>query len=87
MADGYENLRRCMFSTEIELKHFRQLIVNMVLATDIFDKELSALRKARWQKAFHQDETFKFIAPSDDNRKATIVIEHIIQVIPSAEIS
>ena len=81
MADGYENLRRCMFSTEIELKHFRQLIVNMVLATDIFDKELSALRKARWQKAFHEDETFKFIAPSDDNRKATIVIEHIIQVI------
>ena len=80
MTDGYVNLRHCMFPTEIELKHFRQLIVNMVVATDIFDRELSALRKARWQKAFHPDDSIKFLEESDENRKATIVIEHIIQV-------
>jgi hypothetical protein len=80
MDPCYNNLRECMFPTQVELKHFRQLVVNSVLATDIFDKELSALRKARWQKAFHPD---KSSAPDSEkeafNRKATIVIEHIIQ--------
>ena len=33
MEDGFENLRRCMFLTAAELKHFRQLIVNCVMAT------------------------------------------------------
>ena len=46
------------------------------MATDIFDKELSALRKARWEKAFGMDESF---SPAGTNRKATIVIEHLIQ--------
>ena len=48
------------------------------MATDIADKELQALRKARWVKAFddnHVDDT-----PEEGvNRKATIVIEHLIQ--------
>jgi len=63
------------------------LIVNVVLATDIVDKELKTLRNARWDKAFHQnDQTKGQVVQSgspynDDatNRKATIVIEHIIQ--------
>lgn len=77
----YENLRRCMFPTSQELRHFRQLIVNCVIATDIFDKELSALRKARWQKCFHPEEVPHLPLDLADafNRKATIVIEHIIQ--------
>jgi class 3 adenylate cyclase len=82
MEPDYENLRGAMFPTKFEMQHFRQLIVNSVLATDIFDKELSALRKARWQKAFHADELVVPIKESADdafNRKATIVIEHIIQ--------
>jgi hypothetical protein len=81
MEPRYENLRQCMFPTKYEFNHFRQLIVNMVLATDIFDKELSALRKARWQKAFHpEDDVIKGMdSESPVHRKATIVIEHIIQ--------
>jgi class 3 adenylate cyclase len=82
MEDSYENLRRCMFPSVAELKHFRQLIVNSVMATDIFDKELSALRKARWQKCFHPEEAMFHAEESKEdafNRKATIVIEHIIQ--------
>jgi hypothetical protein len=55
----------------------------VVLATDIFDKELNDLRKERWNKAFStmpEDNT----APDDKNNqdpllRATIVIEHIIQ--------
>lgn len=81
LEEDFKNLRRCMFPTHTEFKHFRQLIVNTIMATDIFDKELGALRRARWQKCFHPEE---FPFPDDDkldffNRKATIVIEHIIQ--------
>ena len=51
------------------------VLVNVVLATDIFDKELNDLRKTRWARAFsgtQQDEL-------QNDLKATIVIEHIIQ--------
>jgi hypothetical protein len=30
----------------------RQVMVNIVLATDIWDKDLGALRKERWNKTF-----------------------------------
>jgi hypothetical protein len=52
---------------------FSQLLVNEVLSTDISDKELKALRNARWDKAFKE-------LDADRNRRATIVIEHLIQV-------
>jgi hypothetical protein len=56
-------------------------MVNTVLATDIFDKELQALRKNRWDTAFHRniDEQTDSTPEDDVNRKATIVIEHLIQ--------
>jgi hypothetical protein len=53
--------------------YFSQLLVNEVLSTDITDKELKALRNARWDKAFKE-------LDEDRNRRATIVIEHLIQV-------
>ena len=58
-----------------------QIIVNIVLATDIMDKELGALRKARWEKAFSgdSDSSSSSDAATDVNRKATIVLEHLIQ--------
>jgi hypothetical protein len=37
MSDNYTALRACMFAREDDLKRFRQVIVNVVLATDIFD--------------------------------------------------
>jgi hypothetical protein len=52
---------------------FSQLLVNEVLSTDITDKDLKALRNARWDKAFKE-------LDADRNRRATIVIEHLIQV-------
>lgn len=79
MEDSFVNLRAAVYSDEDELRRFRQLMVNSVLATDIMDKGLGAARKARWNKAF-SDETS--ISESPDvvtNRKATIVIEHLIQ--------
>eukprot|EP00980_Cylindrotheca_fusiformis_P002340 scaffold543_cov119-Cylindrotheca_fusiformis.AAC.7 len=52
LSDEYAALRACICETEDELRRFRQLVVNTVLATDIVDKELQALRKTRWATAF-----------------------------------
>lgn len=86
MEDRHEALRRAIYSTEAEFLHFRQLMVNMVLATDIMDKDLGALRKERWNKAFSKDEKPKRVFSTassqheeDVNRKATIVLEYLIQ--------
>ena len=78
LSPKYDKLREAIFGSISELCRFRQLLVNSVIATDIFDKEQGTLRKNRWNKAF--DKT----TPNDGsgavvNRKATIVIEHMIQ--------
>jgi class 3 adenylate cyclase len=80
MSDKFLDLRRCIYQEPTELERFRQLVANSVLATDIFDKELQAVRKNRWNKAFRQLGQQTDDNPSDEvNRKATIVIEHLIQ--------
>jgi hypothetical protein len=76
----YNDLRATIFTNECERRRLRQLVVNSVLATDIVDKDLKALRNARWEKAFHPQESLQNVNPHDAvNRKATIVIEHLIQ--------
>ena len=80
MDPRFRTLRETIYSNDAERRRFRQLVVNSVMATDIVDKELKALRNARWERAFRE-------TPGDDaedyetniNRKATIVIEHLIQ--------
>lgn len=84
MRDEFRDLRCCICADDAELMHFRQLVVQMVLATDIMDKEIGLLRKERWLKAFpaegDQEEPSKSFDPIETrNRKATIVIEHLIQ--------
>jgi hypothetical protein len=78
MDPSFAVLRRCIYGDETEMKRFRQLLVNSVMATDIFDKELGLLRKKRWDKAF-QEGPEGGSREEDTNRKATIVIEHLIQ--------
>eukprot|EP00980_Cylindrotheca_fusiformis_P002324 scaffold541_cov138-Cylindrotheca_fusiformis.AAC.7 len=78
MGKEYEALRACIYHTEDDLRRFRQLVVNTVMATDIVDKELQALRKARWETAFAPNPVHDVSLTSDDC-KATIVIEHLIQ--------
>eukprot|EP00980_Cylindrotheca_fusiformis_P020734 scaffold7744_cov90-Cylindrotheca_fusiformis.AAC.5 len=77
MSDEYSALRACIYQTEADLRRFRQLVVNTVMATDIVDKELQALRKNRWDAAFSNASSQS--AENHDDRKATIVIEHLIQ--------
>jgi 3'5'-cyclic nucleotide phosphodiesterase len=77
MDSKYENLRYTIYTTEAEFRRFRSLIVNAVMATDIMDKDLKKLRNDRWEVAFdvQKDQVSREAA----NRKATIVIEHLIQ--------
>ncbi|KAL7556385.1 hypothetical protein ACA910_014127 [Epithemia clementina (nom. ined.)] len=80
MRDDFKALRNCIYTDKNELTRFRQTVINVVLATDIFDKELNELRKQRWNNAFAE----KAAPPQetkqcDTNVKATIVIEHLIQ--------
>ncbi|KAL3914433.1 MAG: hypothetical protein SGILL_006104, partial [Bacillariaceae sp.] len=83
MEPSYLNLRKAIYVNEPEFHRFRQLVVNGVMATDIVDKDLKTLRNKRWETAF--DPTLEGsrhemqFSKSTVNRKATIVIEHLIQ--------
>jgi hypothetical protein len=77
MNPDYSALRDCIYANQSEFRRFRQLVVNVVVATDLFDKDLGSLRKDRWAKAFS---TTPSNNPSEEaNRKATIVVEYLIQ--------
>lgn len=83
MEPGHANLRRLLFPTQSDQNRFRQLVVNAVMATDIVDQEMLNLRNNRWDKAFSMDSSQGQAMEQNErdriNRKATIVIEHIIQ--------
>lgn len=80
MEPTFKDLRDCIYTSQEELERFRQLVVNSVMATDIVDKELNQLRKNRWEKAFSSNVVQSADEQREDvNRKATIVIEHLIQ--------
>jgi hypothetical protein len=78
MDPAFSKPRECLYTTTDELCRLRQIIANAVLATDIFDKELGILRKKRWAAAFSEGPSSESEA-DQIHRKATIVIEHLIQ--------
>jgi 3'5'-cyclic nucleotide phosphodiesterase len=80
MEPAYTEFRDALCSGSNGIKRFRQLVVNAIMATDIMDSELKQLRDGRWKKAFCEEAAS--LDPSEReqvNRKATVVIEHIIQ--------
>ena len=82
MTEQYRPLVTILCRDESELCRLRQLVVNSVMATDILDPDLKKLRNARWEKAFNISSTKDSQDSSTRegiNRKATIVIEHLIQ--------
>lgn len=88
MEDRFRELQQLIFINGDEMVRFKQLLVNTVLATDIADKERSAIGKARWQKAFHPSTSSNDLDQStnsllDDvnlrSLKATLVFEQIMQ--------
>lgn len=80
MDSRFDAFRRTIYADQFELKRFRQLMANTVLATDIMDKELQLQRRNRWNCAFSVAESQNLGSARENvNRKATIVIEHLIQ--------
>jgi class 3 adenylate cyclase len=85
MDDSFVDLRRALYTTTDEFLLLRKLVTKSVVATDIMDKQLGACRKARWAKAFEiKNEDTDVITgdeyqKDDHDRKATIVLEHVIQ--------
>ena len=76
MEPTFLELRRCIYADATELKRFRQVMVNSVLSTDIFDAEPQNLRMKRWDKTLGRSvDTTR----EDVNRKATIVLEYLTQ--------
>jgi hypothetical protein len=83
MDPRFERLRKCIYQTNVERKRFRQLTINSVMATDIADREVNEARQNKWDRAFRRkltDGATTLQIQEDMNRKATAVIEHIIQV-------
>jgi hypothetical protein len=80
MTDQFSALRATICADQTELLRFRQLVVNSVMATDVMDKDLKNSRNGRWDKAFDlSDVENNDTSREAVNRKATIVIEHLIQ--------
>lgn len=73
LRNDFSHIRALMFTNEAELRHFRQLLVNTLMGTDIFDEQLRLKRQARWSQVFGGEFS------EDADRRATIVIEHLIQ--------
>jgi 3'5'-cyclic nucleotide phosphodiesterase len=48
----FAQLRECLFASHAEQEQFRSVVVNAVLATDLFDQELNARREMQWEKHF-----------------------------------
>uniref|UniRef100_A0A7S3L1G7 Phosphodiesterase n=1 Tax=Amphora coffeiformis TaxID=265554 RepID=A0A7S3L1G7_9STRA len=79
--EAFVDLQKAIYQSPEEKQRFRQLVVNSVMATDIVDKELKTLRNGRWNKAFQSSSSSPQKESTKDavDRKATIVIEHLIQ--------
>jgi hypothetical protein len=83
MQPEFQDLRNCICGSNDneEVDHFSNILLNAVLATDVFDKSLKADRDARWAHVFGNNDG------SDGEKdvkvlnklKADIVLEHLIQ--------
>jgi hypothetical protein len=79
MNDSYSDLRRAIYCNKEELTRFRQIVVATVMATDIADAELKDQRNARWENVFNGRDSDCSSEKEAADRKAIIVIEHMIQ--------
>lgn len=79
--DSFPDLRRAICATQAEVRRFRQLLVNLVVATDILDVDHREARGRRWDRVFgvlpngsgHNDD------PEVYSQKATVLAEVLIQ--------
>jgi class 3 adenylate cyclase len=84
MTPNFSDLRECIgLSDAKEMRRFRQVLVNSVIATDILDIDLKVHRDKAWAKAFRKASS-ETISNSSNSLKATAVIEHLMQAADAA---
>jgi hypothetical protein len=76
MEPCYVDLRGCLFTTRDEVQRFRQIMVNAVLATDLEDEDLAALRVLRWTRSFKDGE---IVTKNDCSLRCTAIVNLILQ--------
>jgi len=79
MDSQYKDLQDAIYGTVEDLARFRALIVNCILATDLFDQELIADRMIRWKQAFEEESKDESLSVEEhENLRATVVVEHVL---------
>jgi hypothetical protein len=78
MDPCYDKLQSCIFADQTELDLFRQIVINGVMATDIFDKDGATCRTGRWERAFGTSAN-KPVGEELHNLRATVIIETAVQ--------
>jgi hypothetical protein len=76
-SSAFDELRNTLCETDEEMHLFRQMVVNLVIATDLFDNDLMKVRDDRWHQVVGVSDSSK--DPSYFNRKATITLELMMQ--------
>jgi hypothetical protein len=82
MQDQFIDFCNQIMQTEAEANLFQNLIVNAVMAPGLFDSDLKKLCKNQWSVVFNNLDvecSTSTVSMEDNNRCATIIIEHIIQ--------
>ncbi len=74
---AYQELRRYVYSSEKEMKRFRQLVITFVMATDIMDRDAAKEREKRWDRTFSSKKNSA--DPETVNQRATLVLETMMQ--------
>mmetsp|Transcript_21569 Transcript_21569/g.53327 ORF Transcript_21569/g.53327 Transcript_21569/m.53327 type:complete len:1140 (+) Transcript_21569:1556-4975(+) len=72
--ESFLELRRTVYQTTDELEHFRQVMVQSILATDIVDKSLQQDRIQRWENSLKEG------ANAASDQRTTCMVEQLIQV-------
>jgi len=52
LKDSYSDLRSVLFATPENYRHFRSLVINAVLSTDLGSPERAQVNKSKWREAF-----------------------------------
>ena len=87
MEPEFVNLRQCMFSSACSRERFHKLLINVLIATDIADRDRIGREKLRWKNAFEGIENWadewkgkndEELAKIDVSDKATCVLEQIV---------
>lgn len=74
LQSSFKDLRRSIYTSVEELERFRHVMIRSILSTDVMDINLNRLRNKRWEEVFGPGRK----ATAD--AKATVAIEHLIQV-------